>query len=144
MLNFEAAAAAAERAANARNADEERDAVYSILKHKEEIQIATTNMAVNRLSGPLPGSDRLPLMEDGHEFGRVVARVPKALYFGLMHQKNFGHDGFCSDEGIKDLHKAFPCTRVNTVSGKIVSGYGTKSAPRRRVNFGRGTMQFAT
>lgn len=145
MFNFEQAAKAADRAAAAGTLHEEMTAVYDVLKYKEEIQIALTNQALQRCAGPPPGHERLPFRDEhGDDYGRVEARIPKSLFFGLKHQKNFGEEGLYSDDGMKDVLKAFPQCRVTTISGKVTSGYGSKQPARNRVVFGRNTITFAT
>ena len=150
VLNFEAAARAADLAANATSNEAEMAAVMGVLAHREELQIALTNRALARFNGAPPGHRRLPLRDEGHEFGRVEARIPDALYFGLRGQKNFGEDGLFSDEGMRDVLKAYPCCRVETVSGKTTVGYMGKSRKQkvetrnRRWNFGRGTLDLTT
>lgn len=153
-FDFAAAADAAERAANSPEGQAERAAVYAILHHLEEIQIALANQALQRCSGPPPGHERLPLRAEGDDFGRVEARIPKALFFGLMQQKNFGYAGLTDSSGVKDLLKAYPQCRVKTVSGKTTVGYTGESAKlkaqssnvrtRGRVYFAPGTLQLAT
>lgn len=98
-------------------------ALVQALERKQFEHIAVHRARLERIGGPLPEHERLPLMEDGHEFGRVEARMTKAAYFQLMNQKNFGYEGLTSDEGMRDILKAFPQFRVKTVSGKIVSGW---------------------
>lgn len=148
MFDFEKAAAAAERAAAAGTLQEEMRAVYDVLRYREEIQIATTNLALARVSGPAPKHERLPLRdENGEDYGEVVARIPKGLFFGLRQQKNFGDAGLSDDSGIRDLLKAFPVCRVKTVTGKTTVAVKSDLPSRRsnrRVQFGRGTLKLAT
>lgn len=153
MFDFAKAAEAADRAAAAGTLQEEQAAVYAVLKYREEIQIALTNVALAKCSGPMPKHERLPLRdENGDDYGEVLARVPKALFFGLRNQKNFGEDGFTDDGGLKDLLKAFPACRVKTVSGRTTVGWRAKAEIgkaesrnlKRRFRFDRGTLQLAT
>lgn len=102
------------------------------LESRQLLNIAKQNERFERVAPQSVHNERLPLMEDGHEFGRVVARIPKAAYFHLLQQKNFGQDGMFSDDGMKDLLKAFPQCRVKTVSGKITSGWTPGMAASRR------------
>jgi hypothetical protein len=142
--DFLAAARAADQAADAQTREEEMRAVFAVLQHKEAIQIALTNHAIKSLGGPPPGAERLPLRDGNDDYGEVVARVPEALYFGLLQQRNFGPEGFECDEGLRDLHDSMPFTRVKTVSGRAsISMYVPHTDQRSvpgRVHFGPGTL----
>ena len=139
-----AAARAADRAADAVSPQEQMAAVTQVLAHQETIRLALMNAQVNRVSSSYR-EERLPLMAEGDEIGRVEARIPKDLFFHLGQQRNFGWDGFTDNGGMEDFLKAFPQCRVKTVSGKTTVGWrGTqRSASPTRVKFGRGTMEFA-
>lgn len=143
-----AAARAADMAASATTEQEERRAVMEVLAHKEAIQIGLIQSRLARASQNPHLTERIPLRQDGDDIGRVEARIPKALFFHLMQQKNFGWDGLTSDEGMRDLLKAHPVCAVKTVSGKTTVGYGDggrgRTRSQRRVNFGRGTLNLAT
>lgn len=146
---FEAAAMAADRAAEAVGTERELSEMMTVLKYMEEIEIAMLNQRVNEISqSPTQVMERLPLREDGDDIGRIEARIPKNLAFRLMKQKNFGEDGFYSDEGLRDLLKAFPQYRVKTVSGKTTVGFGKgargEGRGKSRVKFGRGVLNLAT
>ena len=139
------AANAAELAANAKTPQEEYRAVMEVLRHQEAMQIGLISQRMNQLSLTPRNEERLPLCDEGHEFARVEARIPKGLFFHLMQQKNFGWDGMSSDEGMRDLLKTHPACRVKTVSGKITVGYGGKAGKRKAgVNFGRNTLNLAS
>jgi hypothetical protein len=145
---FNAAAEAAEFAANAQNLEQEMAAMTQLMRHQRTIELATTAARLDRFGGPPPDHERLPLMdEDGYEYGRVVARIPEALFYGLEFQKDFGPDAFHTDEGIRDICKAFPVCRTKTVSGKttvvVNSKFKIKNSKRGGVRFGRGTMAWA-
>lgn len=139
-----AAADACDRAAEAASPEQQARAVMEVLAHQETIKIGLMTARVQRIAGSHSDQVRRPLSAEGDDFGRVEARVPKDLLFHLSQQPNFGWDGLYSDEGMKDLLKAFPQCRVRTESGKLQVGYGSKRAPRSRVQFGRGTITFAT
>jgi hypothetical protein len=139
-----AAARAADMAAEAQTPQQELRAVMEVLQHREAMQIGLITAGMNRLSQTPRETERLPLREDGDDIGRIEARIPKNLFFHLMQQKNFGWDGFSSDEGMKDFLKTHPACRVKTVSGKITVGYGSQSARKPGVKFGRGTLNLAT
>ena len=143
-----AAARAADMAAKAQTPQEERRAVMEVLAHKEAIQIGLIQARMAKASQNPHLTERIPLRQDGDDIGRVEARIPKALFFHLMQQKNFGWEGMTSDEGMRDLLKTHPVCRVKTVSGKTVVGYGSGkrglTRSQRRVNFGRGTINLAT
>lgn len=94
-----------------------------------------------------PLSEALPLRDGREEFGVVEANIPMALALDLERRPGFGPEYLKDPSGMKDFLKHHPECRVKTVSGRITSGYGSKSAPRaraRRVIFGRGTLQLAT
>jgi hypothetical protein len=133
-----AAADAADRAANATTPQAEYRAVMDVLAHREAMQIGLMTAQMQSLSNAR-SEERLPLRDDGDDIGRVEARIPKALAFHLLQQKNFGWDGLTSDEGMRDLLKTHPACRVKTISGKTTVGY------RRPVSavFGRGTLTLA-
>lgn len=136
---FEQAAAVCDRAAEAVGTEHEMREMMQVLRHMEEIQIALTNQAIARVAQTPRVQERRALAHEGDEFGRIEASIPKDLAFGLMNQKNFGYEGLMSDEGMRDLHKAYPFTKVKTVSGKTQVGYRKPG-----VTFGRGTLQLAT
>lgn len=149
---LEAAAIAAEFAANATTAEEEMRAVTMLLRHDRALKLGLMKARLQQFTNPAPKHERLPLMDEGHEFGRVEARVPEELFWGLYFQKDFGPDGFYSDEGIRDLNRDYPVCRTKTVSGKATSGWtpasqSGKRSPRPdrraesgKVHFGPGTF----
>lgn len=134
-----AAAEAAERAANSDSEEERMRAVMLVLQYKEQLKLGLLQQQMQRIAPTHRAQDRLALEVDGDYFGRVEARVPKDLAWHLMQQKNFGQEGFYSDEGMRDLKKAYPQVRVNTISGKTVVASRQADA-RKRVVFGRGTL----
>jgi hypothetical protein len=77
--------------------------------------------------------EALPLNDGSDDYGRVIARIPKTAFFQLIKQKNFGYEGMMSDEGMKDIFKAFPQCRVKTISPRIFSGTGGWSGKRQTV-----------
>lgn len=107
-----------------------RDAVNVIkaLESRQVFNCARQNARLARCAGNgMP--ERKPLMEDGHEWGRVEASIPRTMFFQLMQQKNFGYEGLTSEDGIKDILRDYPQCRVKTVSGKAVigvSGFGNR------------------
>lgn len=140
------AARAADLAAAAETPQQEYAAVMEVLRHKEAIEIGLIQAAMNRCSTAPRLEERLPLRENGDDIGRVEARIPKRLFFHLLQQRNFGYEGLTSDEGMRDLKKAFPVVNVKTVSGKTtvaMNGCALRSR-KQRVNFGRGTLSLAT
>lgn len=143
-----AAAAACERAARAQSPEEQRAADYEVLCHREAIQVGLIQAEMAKHSQAPHALEALPLAVGNDDFGRVRRRMPAALFFHLMQQKNFGWDGMTSDEGQRDLDKAYPTTTVKTISGKCtvpVRANIPKASGRsdRRVQFGRGTLQLA-
>jgi len=142
-----AAAAACDRAAAARSPEEEMHAVMAVWQHQETIRLALLARQMNRVAATHRAQDRLPLRAEGDDFGRVEARIPKRLFFHLVQQRNFGLDGFCDTGGMQDFLKAYPQCRVNTISGRTVSGPGGQREPRparRRWHFARNTLNLAT
>ena len=71
----------------------------------------------------LPMNERLPLRDGRDDYATVEASIPAKHLFQLMQQKNFGYEGLMSDEGMRDLLKAYPQFRVKTVSGRVQSGW---------------------
>lgn len=145
---FLEAAELAERAASLAGTEAELAATMQALQYMEEIEIAMLNERLRQLA-PMPRAQAecLPLRCEGDDIGRVEARIPKNLYFRFLKQKNFGEEGFTSDEGMRDFLKAFPQYAVKTVSGKTTVGYrGTRNAERGtgRVKFGPGVLNLAT
>lgn len=146
-----AAANACERAAKATSPEEQRAADYEVLRHKEAIQIGLIQTEMSKHSQTPHALEALPLAVGKDDFGRVRRRMPAALFFHLMQQKNFGWEGMASEEGQRDLDKAYPTTTVKTISGKCVVGASGRSArgdarptsAKRAVVFGRGTLQLA-
>jgi len=112
--------------------------LVEVLQEQERFELAKLNMGLNGRVNVSPGgrAEALPLTDDGDEWGRVEARIPKALFFNLMQQRTagggerLGYEGLLSDDGMKDVLRDFPQCRVETVSGKIVSGY---TGPVRRI-----------
>ncbi len=97
--------------------------VVEILQQRELAQLSAHEARMRRCAGR-PDAEALPLRDDeGQEFGRVEARIPKTLFFNLAQRKGFGWEGLMSDEGLRDLLRDNPQCRVKTVSGRIVSGY---------------------
>lgn len=145
---FLEAARAAEKAADACGTEAELAATFQALRYMEEIQVAMLNAELQRQA---PTSERrpecLPIRDEGDDIGVVQARIPKHVFFGLMQQKNFGWEGLTSDEGMRDVLKAYPQFGVKTVSGKTVVGYrrAGETGKRRKggVKFGRGTLVLA-
>ena len=140
------AARAAEMAAKAETPQQELKALMEVLAHKEEIQLG---VFAAQLQG-LPGSsreERLPLREGGDDIGRIESRIPKHIFFHLLQQKNFGADGLASDEGQRDLKKAYPAFFPKTVSGKttvpVTASLGGTCRRKSGVIFGRGTLNLA-
>lgn len=143
-----AAAEVAEFAAEAQTAEQQMAAMTQVLQYQRAIQIGLTAARMNRLGNAPANNERLPLLDDGHEFGRVAARIPEDLFWTLYHQRDFGREGLFSEDGLKDVLRDFPMCRVKTVSGKITVGYGSGSrggrwGTRRRVKFDTKT-NFAT
>jgi hypothetical protein len=145
------AAQAAELAANApEGSPEARRAEMAAMAELERLQIAAINEKMSRLSQTPRVTERLPLRDDGHDFGRVESRIPRDLFFHLLKQKNMGWDGLASAEGQRDILKAYPACAVKTVSSQTSFGYtgSPKTASQRRSNrgvvFGRGTLNLAT
>jgi hypothetical protein len=153
---FNAAAEAAEFAANSTSVEQDLVAMTRLLRHQRTIELCQAKQALDRFGGPPPDHERLPLMDDsGYEYGRVVARIPAALFYGLEFQRDFGREAFHTKEGIEDICKAFPVCRTKTVSGKTVVAFSDKTPNRvkpgghavntksRGVTFGRGTIRLA-
>jgi len=138
-----AAAAAADLAATAQTPEQERAAVYAILRHREALAIGAMYAQLNSWSATPHVRERLPLRDDGDDLGQVEARLPAELVFRLGLQPNFGWDGLHSDEGMRDLLKAHPCCRVKTISGKTTVGW-RRPQPRRACHFERGTLDLRT
>jgi hypothetical protein len=92
-----------------------------VLSDRESLALALHEEKMNRLAGPAPGGERAPLMDEGHEVGRVEARIPLTDYFN-MGQK-YGFECFQDDGFMKDYLRDRPGCRVETVSGRIVTGW---------------------
>ena len=144
------AADALERAAKATDPAEQRAADYEVLRHQEAIQVGLMQAEMAKFSDTPHALEALPLRAEGDDFGRVRRRMPACVFFHLMKQKNFGWDGMASDEGQRELDKAYPTTKVTTISGKTTVGWkpgmsreGAKGA-KAGVRFGRGTLNLAT
>lgn len=106
--------------------------VCEAFQQRELVQLAAAQARMQRCAGR-PDHQALPLMDEGDEFGRVEARIPKEVFFNLMQRPGFGWEGLVSDEGMKDVLKAFPVCKVETVSGKIMTGYtGVKRTTVKR------------
>lgn len=118
-----AAADALDTAADASGVQQERQAIRAVLAHKEAIQIGLMQARMRRCAETPHVHERLPLRDEGDDIGYVQARIPKDLLFHLGMQDNFGWDGIFSDEGMRDILKAYPVCKVKTVSGKTTVGW---------------------
>lgn len=143
------AAAAADAAAAAETPEQERAAVMAVMREKEAMQIGLMYARLAKASDNPHLQERLPVRESGDDIGVVEARIPADLLFRLGQQKNFGWDGVYSNEGMRDIIKAHPFTKVKTVSGKTTvpvnwnknNRISHEQPPRRgKINFGRGTL----
>jgi hypothetical protein len=105
--------------------------VWQVYQELEAHRLAQLNQRINRVAAGAAGA-ALPLRDGGDEFGQMVARVPRDLYFHLLQQRNFGAEGFQSDEGVRDLLKAYPQCGVTTVTNKIQTGYTGYGGENRR------------
>jgi hypothetical protein len=79
-----------------------------------------------------PPMERLPLVDnEGNEIGRVVASIPRDMFFHLMNRRDLDPDWIKTSDGVhevmKDVLKDNPSCRVKTVSGKTGVGYERKS-----------------
>jgi len=104
-----------------------------VLNDRQVLNVAQQEARLDRCAAH-PRNAALPLRDEGEDYGRVEARVPATMFFQLMQQKNFGYEGFTSDEGMRDLLRDFPQCRVKTVSGNVVGvgfGAGTRRVVKR-------------
>lgn len=77
---------------------------------------------------------------------RVAARIPEKLFFNLFFKKGFGMQERIDAQDLREVVKAFPQCRVETVPDKIRFGYtgrGGRHAGRRGVKFDT-NIKFAT
>ena len=144
------AAQACERAATAGTLAEQRAADFEVLRHKEAIQVGLIQAEMAKHSQSPHALEALPLAVEGDDFGRVRRRMPADLFFHLMQQKNFGWEGMTSEEGQRDLDKAYPTTTVKTISGRTTVGWRGPARdarpPKSKTSFvfGRGTLNLAS
>lgn len=89
-----------------------------------------------------PLNEALPFRDGKEDFATVEANIPSAVALAYEAHPEFGPDYLKHD--LKHFLRNNPQCRVKTISGKITSGYGSKTPARRRVVFGRNTIQFAT
>lgn len=94
------------------------ETVFEYCQQLEADRLRDLNARMNSVSHTFTNEVR---PDEG--IGRVGARIPKELYFHLLGQNNFGKAGLDSEDGIKDVLKAFPACRVKEVSGNIQSGF---------------------
>jgi hypothetical protein len=69
---------------------------------------------------------------------RVAARIPEKLFFNLFFRKGFGMQERIDAQDLREVVKAFPQCRVETVSDKIQAGYtgrGGRHKGRRGIKF---------
>lgn len=103
--------------------------IINALADRELLALTRHQARMARCAGR-PDAEALPLRDEtGQDFGVVEARIPRALFGNLLARPNFGWDGLTSDEGLRDLLRDNPQCRVQTVSGRIRSGW----TPGRRV-----------
>lgn len=103
-------------------------------KRREVLELARHEERMMRTAGR-PDNEALPLMDDGHEWARVEARIPKTLFWNLAMRDGFGWEGLSSDEGIRDILRDHPQCRVKTVSGRAQSGWTPTRKVVKRYNF---------
>ncbi|CAK0780979.1 hypothetical protein CCP3SC15_850003 [Gammaproteobacteria bacterium] len=92
-----------------------------VLSDRESFRLAEHEARMNGLGSRVPGSERTPILEGNDEVGRVEGRVALTDYFN-MGQK-YGFDCWQDDEFVADYFKSRTALKVNTVSGRIVSGW---------------------
>lgn len=142
------AANACERAATAADVQEERRAVMDVIAHEHAISVGLMQAKLAKLAAlNMTGrqEERLPLRQDGEDWGYIESRIPADVFFHLLKQRNFGWDGLRSDDGQKELRAAYPVMSPKTISGKTVVGWKPKERRARRgVHFARGTLELAT
>ena len=79
---------------------------------------------------------------------RVAARIPEKLFFNLFFKKGFGMQERIDAQDLREVTKAFPQCRVETVSDRVTFGYTGRRGSEIRgqrsgVRFGPETMKFA-
>lgn len=84
----------------------------------------------------------IPLRDGRDDVAQMEAEIPKRFYWSR--RRKYGRELFTTDAGMKDLRRHHPEFFPKQISGKIMSGYGGKFDPARRVYFAPGTMTFAT
>lgn len=149
-------------AADAADIQAERRAAFAIAQHQETIRIGLINARHQHLSQNPHPTERLPFRVEGDDYGYIAARIPKEEFWHFVQQRNFGYEGFLDQGGLKDFLKTRPACKVKTVSGKTTVGWmpkegtvgkkmGARTAgkmlaarSRRRVHFGRGTLNLAS
>lgn len=78
------------------------------------------------------------------EFGEVAASIPDDLFGHLLTARGKSYDllGRIAARDLRDTVKEFPICQVETVSGKVMSGYGGKGGRVRfdstvKINFAK-------
>ena len=106
--------------------------VFQMCQQMEAERLARLNAQLNSVSQTFINEVR---PDEG--IGSVKTRTPMELHFHLLKQKNFGPEGLRSEDGIKDLLKAYPMCRVKEVSGKIQSGFTGRRTVKRYPDQGK-------
>lgn len=96
--------------------------LYEALVSRQTAELAAHETRMARTAGR-PDNTALPLRDEEGDFGVIEARIPATLFFNLAQRENFGWEGLQSDEGIKDILRDVPQSRVKTVSGKVTVGW---------------------
>jgi hypothetical protein len=91
---------------------------------------------VNEACKPTPF---LPLKGRNGEFGTVGASIPETIFGNLLARgPGYGLMDMLNAQDLSAVHEEFPCTKTETVSGRVQSGYtgrGGRWGSRRRVRF---------
>jgi hypothetical protein len=142
------AAETCEKLAKSTSLQEERSAMAELLVKEHEIRAGLMAQKMKRLGElTLSGHEekRKPLEQDGHAWGILESRMPADIWWHLYKQPNYGWEGLRSDEGQKELKKAYPIFFPKQVSGKITVGWRGNPTGEKRVavRFAPGTLKLA-
>ncbi len=135
-----------EKYAKAETIQEERMAMADIVASEHIINAALMAKRMKQFGGlTMTGrqEERRPIQVEGQDWAYVESRMPADIWWHLYKQKNYGWEGLKSNEGQKELRKAYPVFFPKQVSGKMQVGWtGNVSASKRvKVRFAPGTIK---
>jgi hypothetical protein len=142
------AAETCERLARSSSVQEERREMAKLIIHEHTIKAGLMAQKMKQLGGlTLSGHEerRKPIQIEGQDWAYVESRMPAEMWWHLYKQPNYGWEGLRSDEGQRELRKAYPVLFPKQVTGKISVGWRNNPMTEKKVvvKFGPNTINLA-